>query len=1146
MTINKTCTPHSGLSSILLAAAWLFGGLTEPLSASECDTPVAQSVSVQGQVEVSAEGNPSWSPLKQQQWLCPGDRIRVGANSRAGLVLNDDTLLRLAENSSVRISAPSKEGNAWLDLLDGVAHFLSRVRHPFQVNTPYVNASIEGTEFTVKTSADGSSVTVLEGQVLATNAEGEVRLNGGERALALPGKTPQVETVVDPLNAVQWCLYYPPVTLPVNATPSSDLQQSYAANRQGDIERAFNALSLVANVAQEPDLLVYRASLHLQVGGLDAAQRDLAAAIKLQPEHADALALMSIISSVRNEPQQALELAQRAVQTGAESAAPLLALSYARQASFQLPEALDAAEQATRVEPDNALAWARLADMHLMFRQLDAAAEAASRAEAIAPDLAQTQTTLGFAELTRLKLDAARQAFTKAASLDQASPLPRLGLGLVLIREGELAQGRRQIETAANLEPGNALIRSYLGKAYYEEKRDKRASTQFQLAKEFDELDPTAWFYDALLKQSTNRPVEALNDLQTSIELNDNRAVYRSRLLLDQDEAARNTSQARIYQDLGFDRLALSEGYKSLQVSPATHSAHRMLSDSYTGKPRYESARVSELLQSQLLQPLNTTPIQPQLSASNLGILNGAGPSSGGYSEYTPLFTRNGVDIQFNAIGGANRTGGDDLVISGLHDRISYSLGQFHYETDGWRENNDLKQDIYNAFLQASLSANTSIQFEYRSQESESGDLAFKFDPMDFSEVARFETKSSLGRIGIHHQPAPGTDLLASFIYQDLEQVESENYTRFFPSIDTNSPYGFLPGVVDVARATTRDSIAQTSELQWIQHIRDHVFTLGASYHDEDRSDRYDSLQTLRIELPGPPFLYVNSQDDSIPPVEIDPSYKNVYLYSLLQLPHEFNLTLGAAYADFESSVFEADSVDPKVGMTWEAWENVVLRATYLENLARPSNMDRSIEPTQVAGFNQLYDEVQGSEIKHYGFGIDIKPSRSLSIGMEFNRRKLKVPFFVVGVDSAALEDRDEKRYLAYLYWTPLRNLGINLSYENEQFKRDFSSPESLDTQRLPIGVSYFWQSGFYLKTIGTYIDQEIKQSGNTDQENFWNLDTVVGYRFPKHFGKAEIIVKNMLDKEFRYYDLSFQTGDPLPPQYQPERQIFARVTINF
>ncbi len=81
-------------------------------------------------------------------------------------------------------------------------------------------------------------------------------------------------------------------------------------------------------------------------------------------------------------------------------------------------------------------------------------------------------------------------------------------------------------------------------------------------------MDPTPWFYDAILKQSVNRPVEALQDIQKSIELNDNRAVYRSQLLLDQDLAARSASLGQIFNNLGFQQLGLVEGWKSVNIGP--------------------------------------------------------------------------------------------------------------------------------------------------------------------------------------------------------------------------------------------------------------------------------------------------------------------------------------------------------------------------------------------------------------------------------------------------------------------------------------------------------------------------------------------------------------------------------------------------
>ena len=188
---------------------------------------------------------------------------------------------------------------------------------------------------------------------------------------------------------------------------------------------------------------------------------------------------------------------------------------------------------------------------------------------------------LGFAHLIRIEIKEAKKAFNNAIRLEQTNPLAHMGLGIAMIRRGELANGRREIEYAASLDPNNALIRSYLGKAYFEEGRNKVAADQFDMAKALDPKDPTPWFYDAIRKQNENDPVGALEDLQQSIALNDNRAVYRSRFLLDQDNASKSADLGKIYNDLGFEQMAIQEAAKSLTDDPSNYSAHRFLADMY-------------------------------------------------------------------------------------------------------------------------------------------------------------------------------------------------------------------------------------------------------------------------------------------------------------------------------------------------------------------------------------------------------------------------------------------------------------------------------------------------------------------------------------------------------------------------------------
>ena len=449
-----------------------------------------------------------------------------------------------------------------------------------------------------------------------------------------------------------------------------------------------------------------------------------------------------------------------------KSATALIALSYTQQANFDLEGALNSLQRAVQASPENALAWARLAELWLSFAQLNDALEAAKKAVALQPNLSRTQMVVGFAYLTQVNTEEARKAFERAIELDQADPLPRLGLGLAIIRDGELEEGRREIEIAVSLDPDNALMRSYLGKAYYEEKRDKQSADQYEMSKQLDPRDPTPYFYDAIRKQTTNRPVEALEDMQKAIELNDNRAVYRSRLLLDSDLAARSASLSQIYSDLGFQQLALVEGWKSVNTDPTNFSAHRFLADSYSVLPRHEIARISQLLQSQLLQPLNAAPVQPSLAEGNLFLISTGGPAGLSFNEFNPLFNRNGINFQTTGLAGGDSTYAGEGVLSGIYNNLAFSLGGFHFMTDGWRKNADQKDSVGNAFFQVEFSPNTSVQAEYRYKNASHGDLQQNFFSEDFFPNLKQDEDRHTYRAGVRHSFSPHSIALGSFMYQ--------------------------------------------------------------------------------------------------------------------------------------------------------------------------------------------------------------------------------------------------------------------------------------------------------------------------------------------------------------------------------------------
>ena len=530
--------------------------------------------SVQGNVEFLRAGQTQWQPARLNDTYCTGDRIQVGPNSRADVYLANQSVIRLDQNTTITLGGVKEERTSLLQLLRGTLYFFSRLPRNLEILTAFVNAGVEGTEGLVSVQADRANILIFEGNVLAQNQFGNLSLTGGQSAVAEQGKAPTLAVVVRPRDAVQWALYYPPTLhfrpddFPPGPGWEGMVRSSIESYLKGDLQAAFESIKAVQDTTNDPRFFAYRATLLLAVGRVAEASKDIERALGLRPAYSDALALRSVIAVAQNENAQALESGKAAVSAEPQSAAALIALSYAQQANFDLEGARETLRQAVQANPDNALAWARLAELHMSFAELEDALEAAQRAVALDPNLSRTQTVLGFAYLTQINTTDAKRAFTTAIGLDQADPLPRLGLGLAIIRDGDLDEGRRQIDIAVSLDPNNSLMRSYLGKAYFEEKRDSQAARQYEVAKQLDPKDPTPYFYDAIRKQTTNRPVEALHDMEKAIELNDNRAVYRSRQLLDSDLAARSASLGRIYSDLGFQQLALVEGWKSVNADP--------------------------------------------------------------------------------------------------------------------------------------------------------------------------------------------------------------------------------------------------------------------------------------------------------------------------------------------------------------------------------------------------------------------------------------------------------------------------------------------------------------------------------------------------------------------------------------------------
>jgi tetratricopeptide (TPR) repeat protein len=1117
-----------------LVAAFFFT-LSAVAADDLCDQWAARITSIQGVVEIHKDSTRGWVLATLNENLCAGDSVRTASRSRATLQILEETFVVLKERSTVRFSDDRQEEKGFfskvLSLFSGGAYFRSRRPREFGIETPFVNAMHDGTEFLVTVNQASTQVVVFDGVVVVSNSQGQVDVKEGQSALTVKNQPPEIGSRIELRDAVAWTLYYPPVIDYTTASQDPSyltLKPALDRFQNNDLARAFEHLDNVAEAERDTDYQIFYASLLLTVGQVEQAQQYLNRVQQNPQRNANVLALRSIIALAKSDQQQAIQLAEQAQQINSHAVAPKIALSYVYQSLFDIDKALISATAAVQADPNNGLAWARVSEMELATGNVDASMQAASKAQTLNPQLAKTNTVLGFARLASLDLSDAEQSFRTAIKHDPSDPLARLGLGLAKIRQGHIKSGTKEMELAANLDPNNALIRSYLGKGYYEQRRGNIASTEFAIAKQLDPNDPTPWFYDAIYKQTVNRPVEALHDMQKAIELNDNRAVFRSSLLLDQDLASRSAALGRIYNDLGFQQRGLREGWKSVNADPANYSSHRLLADNYAALPRHEIARVSELLRSQLLQPINLTPVQPQLAESNLLILDRLGPQSSSYNEFNPLFARNSLSLQASGVYGNNDTWGDEVTQSGLWNQFSYSLGQFHYESDGFRDNNDLETDIYNVFMQYAITPKLNVQAEYRHRKTTQGDLVTNFDPTDFMPNDQGQEKSNTVRLGAHYAQSAKSDFIASLIYADRDEKFRQSPT--FPNPSTRSKLG---------------ATGYQGEAQYIFRHDRFNFVLGGGVSKLDS----ESTTLLEFSFPCPlPSCEI--------PKSFDTEHANAYLYTNVKFPQAVTWTLGLSYDSFDSADINLSKVNPKLGLQWDITDWARLRLAYFKTIKRAIPVDQTIEPTQISGFNQFFDDFNGTQTERYGIGLDTQLSDQLYAGMEYSRRNLSVPITVI--TKPEISDRHEELYATYFYWTPHKNWAVSLEPAYEKFKRSPNAPSiqgralrKVKTAIIPLKIKYFHPTGFFAQIGGSYINQKVDLAPDStfikNRDTVFLLDAAIGYRLPKRLGIISLEGRNLTDENFLHQDLNTQrAGESVTPRFIPDRTIFVRTTFSF
>jgi len=1130
-------------------------------------------------VEVLSAGASAWVPARPSHILDVGDQVRTLSQSRAILKLADEGAIRLRESSRMGFRPPRPtQSRPIVEVFQGFFHFFSRGKAlELEIQNRLVSAGTLGTEFHVIASDDQQlEIAVFEGQVELRTSKGQITVASGQCGTARPGILPTATALIEAVNVIQWCLYYPSVLdvdeLPLNNAEKDLLNASLLAFRSGQVKQALALYPAERAPGSEAER-VYRAALLLSVGAVDQAQTLLDGAAGRSPLGAS---LLQLIAAVKGQPWTRAAEPQLASEWLAES---YYRQSQANTQSDALDQARKAAAAAVAQAPQSGPAWARLAELEFSFGRTDAAHRALDQALRLAPEHAQAVALRGFVLSAENRIAAALTEFDRAISLDSALGNAWLGRGLCRIRRGHTHEGRDDLLVAAALEPRRAVLRSYLGKAYSETRDSARAAKELRLATQLDPRDPTGWLYSALAKHQENRVNEAIRDLERSKAENDNRSLYRSRLLLDQDRAVRSANLARIYDEAGMTEVAYREAVRAVSSDYGNYSAHLFLANSYDQLRdpnlfdlRFETAANTEYLLANLLAPPDAGTLSPAISQQ----------------EFSRFFQRDRLGLhsatEYLSRGAWTQAAGQ----YGILGNAAYSLDGFFRSGPGQGPNAAVEQWMLAASIKQQIGSQDSVFATVRHFESENGDTAQRYDPSIGSPDYHYkEFLEPMVNVGYHHEWRPGahTLFLASYVSARLVLTNSTQPTlaAFRPGgqwmavqrIGLNELLRFAPSV-------------GSAELQQILEGPTWSTVVGGRY-------QYGDWQ-VRNHQANPPPQYGPLFDPDAPAALQDESSMmrtwSVYGYQTLRVIEPLQLIAGLSYdntafpentlnAPVSSASERLDLLAPKAGVVWTPAARTTLRGAYTRSLAG-ADLDASLalEPSQVAGFTQAYrslapESVVGAQpgMSFETFGISLEQSLAfgtyLGLGGEllFSDGDRSLGGFDAIPPAPALwavpmQFREHIEYRERALTASVSQLigdrltigaryrlaesGLESSIEDvppDMAADGFAPRQSLESVLHQIGLDAVFNhpSGLFARLEALWnLQTNHDDLAPLGRDDFWHFNVLAGYRFAHRRAEIAVGVLNLFDQDYRL--------SPLTPHRDlaHERTAVVRLRLDF
>ena len=1154
-------------SNVLLhAAVVVASGEPQRAPASKPLAAGAQGkiVLIQGHVESAVAGTQErWDPATLFQPLFVSDRVRTLTASRSAILFIDETQVKLNAGAVLTVQQIKGAGgtSTTLGLLEGEGWF--RTKNPasgLTIRTPTAAAAIRGTEINVAVRGRDTMLTVTEGAAEFSNDAGALLVNAGEEATATPGQPPTKRTLLNPEDAVQWVLYYPAriawhdlppaaQAAPARAgfdrlkagdaagalaafqpalttDPWSRIGAAMAYQQLGDATRARTVLMEVAATGEvELERRAELAAAALAVGDARTARIEIEAALAIDPTALRPLAILSALELTQNRKDESAAAARRAIAAHPQSVAAHVAAAEAAQAAFDLDAARRELDAALAIDPTDVPALVDRARVRFGVGDTPGARQDADRAAATAPTDAQVRSLLGFIKLSEGAVADARIDFDAAVASDAALGEPHLGLGLLDFRDERFDDGLLEMLIATLLEPKVSLYQSYLGKAYYQLKRFPEGLAALASAKRLDSRDPTPWLYTSLFLRDQNRQLPALDELRHAIALNDNRAVYRSRLLLDRDLATKNVSLAQLYNQLGFEAWGAFEALNSLNADLTNASAHLFLADTYGNLPDRTQALSSELLQYFLYAPVN---------------LN----SFNNFSEYTALLEHSFSEALVTAGGGNRDAGAGPPPPRSGNQRFAHLAFLDYYRRVGSRPDAADHRVQGSALAKVALDASSDIFFSatgvkaVRGQDNDVSQTIGTF-PAAVNVTQILETPDPTfthrgdlaeGTVGFKHLWKPGSAFTAASAF-NYQGNQDENPDALAAACD-GSDLTFVLGQSN--SRVTYPIHGFSVQAQQATRVGRHQLLVGADFSRRRKGFGCHDLVTTAL-IPG----YVGRVDGESEALE---HAAGAYVRDDIELTRRLHVTIGARYVDGLYGDVQQQFSDFTFGR-WNPYAGVSLRLTPVTTLHaagfRNTNgnfISSSIAPPTVAGFVFERNELPTAQRDEGGIAVQNGWSRSFLEVRAFARRTVAPAFqrlpagFEEYTKLLTPPDADFKARGVSAFFNQI--LGSQFSvFADEQFAHRSAFLFDRDDNQLRIGVNYVHPRGMFARVSTRFLHQRFFNTPVAGLPDSSFALTDAGFKYESAAKRCLIRcpITNLFDRAFQTVIEGLSVESPLP-----------------